>query len=173
VQLMIDRMRETCETLMELSGETGELELLRHEGVDDVLRGVLVAVAPEVEEADVTLIGGFSCASSPPLDGPRLARAFEQVILNALEASTRGGRVWVDSHCARGETIVRVTDEGTGWPDPIRDQVFDPFVSYAKPGHCGVGLTAAKKIIEAHGGEIEALDADGTGAVVQIRIPIP
>jgi signal transduction histidine kinase len=163
----------TCDDVIELMGEAGVLTLARHASVDDVLRGVLTAIAEDARNADVRLAGSFGCASSPPLDGPRLSRAFENLLRNAIEASPKGGEVRVESFCRGGAAIVRVEDRGTGWPEAIRDDVFEPFVSYAKPGHCGLGLSLVRRVVEAHGGTVQAQDGAPTGAVVEVRLPIP
>jgi len=172
-QAEIERLLRTCDDLLELSGEAADLSPARYQGIDDLIRGVIAQVAQDAEDAGVSLHGRFSCATSPPLDGPRMSRALENVVRNAVEASPEGGGVRVESRCEGGAVVVHVIDEGPGWSDAIRDQVFDLFASFAKPGHCGVGLTLAKKIVEGHAGEVKILDGSGSGAVVEIRIPIP
>lgn len=172
-QAEVQPLIHTCEDVVELAGEAGEPTLARHLGVDDVLRNAIAAVADDARARHVSIAGGFSCAASPPLDGPRLGRAFENVLRNALEASPHGGQIRVSSRCEGGSAVIEVEDHGNGWPAAIRDDVFEPFVSYAKPGHCGLGLALVRRVIESHGGQVAALDATRGGALVEMRIRIP
>jgi signal transduction histidine kinase len=172
-QAEIQPLVRTCDDVIELAGEAGALNLARHAGVDDVLRSAIAAVAEEASARHVRIAGSFACAASPPLDGPRLCRAFENVLRNALEASPEGGEVRVRSRCEGGQAVIEVEDQGTGWPAAIRDEVFEPFVSYAKPGHCGLGLSLVRRVIEGHGGKLAALDSERGGALLEVRIRIP
>jgi signal transduction histidine kinase len=171
-QVRLERLISTCDDVIALAAASG-LTCSRHQGVDDVLRSALANLAGDADEAGVRFEGRFACVSSPPLDGARLQRALENIVRNAMEASPEGGSVRVDSWCEGGSVVIRVSDAGPGWPAAVRDQVFEPFVSYAKPNHCGVGLSLAKQVIEAHAGTAEALDGESGGAIVEIRIPIP
>lgn len=169
----IQSLMRACDEVIELSGEAGGLNRARHTGVDDVLRAAIASVAEDATARDVRIAGSFSCVSSPPLDGPRLSRAFENILRNALEASPEGGEIHIASRCDGGKAVVEVEDQGTGWPAAIREDVFEPFVSYAKPGHCGLGLSLVRQVIEGHGGQVAALDSERGGARVEIRIHIP
>ena len=171
-QERFEQLLSTCDDVIALAAASG-LTLSRHQGIDDVLRSALANLAVDAEEANVRFEGRFACVSSLPIDGSRLQRALENIVRNAMEASPEGGSVRVDSRCEGGAVVIRVADAGPGWPPAIRDAVFDPFVTYAKPDHCGVGLSLAKQVIEAHAGTVDALDGESGGAIVEIRIPIP
>lgn len=70
-----------------------------------------------------------------------------------------------------------VEDDGPGIPDDMRERVFDPFVRVEgsrsrDTGGTGLGLTAVKSIVQAHGGEIELQNRDEGGLRVRIVLPI-
>ena len=48
---------------------------------------------------------------------------------------------------------IRVVDNGPGVPEPIREKLFHPFVSYGKPNGIGLGLAIGHKIFQDHGGD--------------------
>jgi signal transduction histidine kinase len=70
---------------------------------------------------------------------------------------------------------VAIVDHGPGIPREEREAVFTPFFR-GKPyrdtelGGAGLGLTVARTIIRAHGGEVDLLDAEGAGLKVEIRL---
>jgi signal transduction histidine kinase len=66
---------------------------------------------------------------------------------------------------------IGVWDNGPGIPPEIQDSVFQPFVSYGKPGGSGLGLAIVKKIVEDHGGEIHLDGSCGSGTLFRITIP--
>ncbi len=63
-----------------------------------------------------------------------------------------------------------VRDEGPGFPAETAARIFEPFYSTKGKG-MGIGLYLAKKIIEAHGGTIEARSRDGEGAEFRVDLP--
>ena len=69
---------------------------------------------------------------------------------------------------------VDVLDDGPGIPDPIRERLFEPFISSGKQGGTGLGLAIARGIIEAHGGKISLADsAIGAHFVIQLPYELP
>ena len=72
-----------------------------------------------------------------------------------------------DQRCAE----VIVEDNGPGFRPDVIGQVFDPYVT-TKPKGTGLGLAIVKKIVEEHGGKIEADNARNGGARVRIELPL-
>jgi two-component system sensor kinase FixL len=74
---------------------------------------------------------------------------------NAMEAMRESSRrlLLVRTLTENGRVVVEVSDTGPGIPAEIEERLFQPFVT-TKPGGMGIGLSIAKRIIEAHGGEI-------------------
>ncbi len=67
---------------------------------------------------------------------------------------------------------LRVRDDGVGIPDELRGRVFEPFFTTKEPGRgTGLGLAVSARMIEGMGGIIEALPAEGGGAVLRILLP--
>jgi two-component system sensor histidine kinase AtoS len=65
---------------------------------------------------------------------------------------------------------IRVRDEGPGIPPKAMARVFEPFYTTKEKG-MGIGLFLAKKIVEAHGGTIEARSREGEGTEFRIELP--
>jgi two-component system sensor histidine kinase PilS (NtrC family) len=114
-------------------------------------------------------------------DEDLLYRAVFNLTLNAVQASPESGRVSVDVaplttsdapaglSFDRGGVALRVTDEGAGIPEELRDRLFDPFFT-TKPGGSGLGLSVVHRAIEAHKGFV-FVDSDPRGTRVTVLLP--
>ncbi len=105
-------------------------------------------------------------------DGHQLQHLFVNLVLNAVQAMERkGGHLRLEaSVCARG-MAVRVVDDGPGIPEAVKDRLFQPFASSRAQGF-GLGLFSARRIAEAHGGTISALDNPRGGATILVELPL-
>ena len=117
-------------------------------------------------------------------DEAQLRQVLLNLLLNALDAVQNGGAIWVDArHDDDGLANVesndgsqpyirlRVADNGRGLPAHDRDRIYEPFFSTKDTG-LGLGLAISQRIIDAHGGELVALDREGGGAIFEIRLPL-
>ena len=105
-----------------------------------------------------------------------LARAFENVIRNALHYTPEGGRVTVDLRAAEFSAVVRIADQGPGVPDAALEKLFDPFFRVAdardrQSGGTGIGLAIAERAVRLHGGTIRARNREQGGLLVEIVLP--
>jgi two-component system, NtrC family, sensor histidine kinase AtoS len=120
----------------------------------------------------------FQCAEETPkiLGDPRaLEQVFTNLISNAVEAmSKKGGTLAVKLGPSEAMTTppqveVRISDDGPGIPDEIKDRIFEPFVSNKTSG-TGLGLAITKRIVTAHHGSIK-LDTFPGGTVFCVHLP--
>ncbi len=106
------------------------------------------------------------------VDEAAVARIVDNLVLNAVEASGRGGsvRVAVETIDAAWAAIT-VSDSGPGFdPEYLKNHLFHPFYSTKAKG-LGVGLVMCKYLSEAHGGSISIAGARGGGATVSVMLP--
>ena len=84
-----------------------------------------------------------------------LNQIWDNLINNALDAITTGGRVDVQANRDQQFVIVRVTDNGSGIPDAIRDRIFDPFFTTKPVGlGTGLGLDIVRRLVRHNDGDI-------------------
>src|SRR5690242_1768897 len=102
-------------------------------------------------------------------DPTALRRMFTELLRNAFDH----GATRVDIHAARdGDTLcIRIADNGPGIQPVHLPRVFDPFFSTKRDQHSGVGLAIARRIAQAHGGQLVVQSA-GARAVFELRLPL-
>jgi signal transduction histidine kinase len=103
-------------------------------------------------------------------DGRLLRQALINLFLNALQAMPRGGVLEVRAAAQGGTAEVIIDDTGPGIPEEIRGRIFQPFFTTKATG-TGLGLAVVKRIVEGHGGSIEARAAP-SGAEFCVRLPL-
>jgi signal transduction histidine kinase len=112
-------------------------------------------------------------------DPDQLKQIFMNLLLNAVEAMERGGRLDIstsleetgDEEAGKKYLKVNISDSGKGIPDDIIDSLFDPFVKN-KEGGVGLGLSISQRIAELHHGWIKAANNPGHGATFTLYLPL-
>jgi PAS domain S-box-containing protein len=103
-------------------------------------------------------------------DPDQLRQVFRNLVNNAMEAMGKGSEIVVEAaRDADGDSIV-FRDTGPGVSQEVRESLFEPLVTTKARG-IGLGLTICRQIIEHHGGSIELIDKDKSGAAFRIRLP--
>lgn len=98
-----------------------------------------------------------------------LSQAIQNIVKNAIEAS-EGGNVDIRIKKGRKKVFISVKDSGKGLDKGEITRIFEPFYS-TKKGGMGVGLYLARKIVEAHGGDLDVVSNAGDGVTITIGIP--
>lgn len=132
---------------------------------------------PEAQAADVALDVLIEREALPSVmvDGDQIRQALLNLSKNSLDAlrqrqGERRLRLRVTEEPAGALGIV-VEDNGPGFPEHLRDELFKPFVT-DKPHGTGLGLAVTRDIVAAHGGEI-AVDPTGPEGGARVRILLP
>ena len=108
-------------------------------------------------------------------DEQRIRQVFWNLVINAAQAITGDGLITVKARGLLSETgeevLISVSDTGTGIPLEMMDKIFDPFFTTKAYG-TGLGLAIVYRIVEDHGGSIEAKNMDGGGASFTVHLPV-
>ncbi|MBZ5568925.1 MAG: HAMP domain-containing histidine kinase [Acidobacteriia bacterium] len=165
------QMTDLIDSLLEFSRPRESLRLgwVR---MNEVLERAMqtVRARPEFREIEINVRGD---AIDGWFDGNKLQRAFQNLIINACEATERNhGKVTFDMR-RRGRTVeIAVQDNGRGIPDHLRDHIFEPFVSYGKENGTGLGLTVVHKIVVDHSGEVKVQETSPGGTTLLVSLPL-
>jgi two-component system, NtrC family, sensor histidine kinase HydH len=166
----VDRLNRVISKLLAYSKPREPRLSIR--SVDEILDHCIKVLEREAIEGGVDLIRRPRAEVSPLvlMDSDQMTQVFLNILINALESTPRGGRVYVGCE-NNGEDRVHIVveDTGEGIPKENLDKLFDPFFSTKKKG-TGLGLAIVKSIIEGHGGEIEVESepAGGTRFIITL-----
>lgn len=106
-----------------------------------------------------------------PGDVEQLTQALQNLVMNAVEASSSGGRVEISAHLEGNRLVVTVADHGQGISASALERIRDPFFS-TRQNSLGLGLPIAEQIIADHGGSIEVSSAVDQGTRVSVFLPV-
>jgi signal transduction histidine kinase len=111
--------------------------------------------------------------SLPPLYGVRdqLVQAFLNLILNAIDATDKGGRVEISAEQEDDSVCIAIRDDGTGIAPEHAPKLFQPYFTTKKQG-TGLGLFVTRKLLAENGGSVDFESKVGEGTVFRVRLPV-
>ena len=173
------RLQRLLEDLAELHEQVlGKLELNRSQiQFNDWLAGIL---SPwEAAAREKGLAWSVQLPSELPviqMDSDRMAQAIGNLLSNAIKFTPAGGKVSIAAQMDNGQLIVQVEDTGPGIPVDEQSKIFQPFYRGAHGRRIvqgmGLGLSIARDIVMAHGGEIDLESKPQTGSRFTVRVPV-
>jgi PAS domain S-box-containing protein len=143
-----------------------------------IVQGVLRELDPLVGQRGLRLHVHLSDAPlSVKVDPGRLHQAIRNVVANAIKFSPERSVLQVQAVAtSTDECTISVADRGPGIPPGELESIFEAFVQSSKTkdgsGGTGLGLAISRKIIEVHGGHIQAENRPDGGAIFRIRLPL-
>jgi signal transduction histidine kinase len=165
-----DTLRRFVSDFSDLSRDLAVIER-RPVLLDALARSVALSAGPRAEPAGVRVEADEGAGAWVEGDRHLLERAAMNLVVNAVEASPRGGEVRVTAGRDGDECFLRVADGGGGISPERLARIFDAFASTKRSGdHLGMGLPNVKRIAEAHGGRVTAGNGLQGGAVFEIRL---
>ena len=111
-------------------------------------------------------------------DPARLAQVFGNLLNNSCRYTKPGGTISIEAERADGEVVVTVKDTGAGIPPDKLVSIFDMFTQVDRTtersqGGLGIGLTLVRRLVEMHGGTVQAKSAgEGEGSEFLVRLPV-
>ena len=171
VEILAGEMERLDRVVQTLADFTRPMEL-RIEELDlrRVVDSVVELTAVEMREHGVE----FSCRLEEDVmvraDGELLRQALLNLILNGSQAMPHGGTLRIGLRRDEDVAVVEVADEGEGIAPELMPRIFDLYFT-TKPAGSGIGLAMTYRIVQMHGGSMEAESQQGAGAVFTMRLP--
>nr|WP_294492832.1 ATP-binding protein [uncultured Mediterraneibacter sp.] len=142
--------------------------------IEKLLKNIAVSFAISLDASDCRIeFSSEIMAGMGDFTGDKVK--LEQVILNLLQnakdAVGEQGTIRLTANRTEDHILICCQDDGCGIPEDKIDTIFDPFVTYKENG-TGLGLSSAKQIIAAHGGNISVKSAPEKGTSFTVVLPI-
>ncbi|MDO8716531.1 MAG: ATP-binding protein [Dehalococcoidales bacterium] len=174
---LLSRLTEDLQDLT--LAEAGELRLVRQaEDINKIINRTVTAMQAQAIGKGISL--AIDLPDGIPLcniDSHRISQVLHNLLDNAVAHTPQGGTITVTAR-QQGEWVeVSVTDTGEGIPAEELANVFERFYRVdksraRKTGGHGLGLTIAKRLVESHGGKIEAHSEFGKGSRITFTAPV-
>jgi len=181
MERQVNHMVRLVDDLLEVSRITrGKIEL-RPERVDlaDVVRAATETSRPLIDAGRHELEVALPDAPLPlEADPVRLAQVVGNLLNNAAKYTPRGGHIRVTAERRGSEVALHVRDDGVGIPAEMLHKIFDLFTQVDRTlasaqGGLGIGLTLVRRIVELHGGRVEARSAGAnSGSEFVVTLPL-
>ena len=104
-------------------------------------------------------------------DPDHIFRIVQNLGRNAVQAIQKTGYIRIRAEQGSDGTTIDIEDNGPGIPEQARAQLFEPFAGTFKQGGTGLGLTIARELTLAHGGELQLVRSDRHGTLFRITLP--
>jgi len=144
--------------------------------ISDVVASAVQAVSSQTEMAGVKIeTVDESSNAQAKYDRDAIHQVMLNLLLNAVQALPDGGgavniRIFKDKHRGKTAVGVEVTDTGPGLQDDT-NVIFEPFYTTKTRG-TGLGLAVCRRLIEQHGGRIEAISKKNKGTTIRFFLPL-
>lgn len=168
---------ETLKAMVKAFSDYARMPSLQLEEID--LNNLIKEVRELYRGGDMTIQFSLQLDPGTPhieADVGRLRQLLNNLVKNALEAMDyKKGNITISTRCVEEHACrlveLKVEDTGPGIPEDMLGQLFEPYIT-SKPRGSGLGLAIVKKIVEEHGGMLNADNLEGGGACIVIRFPV-
>ncbi|MBN2186242.1 MAG: HAMP domain-containing protein [Dehalococcoidia bacterium] len=159
--------------------EAGELKLARQpESITELIKQTAAIAQAQVAAKEISV--SIDLPDKLPLvniDAPRISQVLRNLLENAVTHTFQGGVIEMTAREQDNYIEVAVSDTGEGIPAEDLPNIFERFYRVDKSraratGGSGLGLTIAKRLVETHGGKIEAVSEIGKGSCFSFTVPI-
>jgi signal transduction histidine kinase/HAMP domain-containing protein len=165
----VERIQKITRSLLMFSRHA-EIEA-REVDLNQIIEESLAVLKPKLKNVRVEKrLGKLPSIRGDPA---QLQQVFVNLILNAVQAMPKGGRLTVETRREGGEAVALISDTGVGIPKEHLNRIFDPFFTTKKVGEgTGLGLSICLGIVERHNGKIRVKSKVGEGTTFTVCLPL-
>lgn len=181
MERQLSQLTRLVDDLMDIGRiNNDKLELRRdYVSLNSILEGSIEASLPMAQAGQVSITTDFKAPDlMMHVDEARLTQVLGNLLHNSCKFTPPGGSVTLSTALENRQLVIRVKDNGDGIEPHLLETVFDMFTQVSgnavSKGGLGIGLTLVKRLVEMHGGTIEASsDGTGRGSEFTIRMELP
>jgi len=181
IDRQMSHFERLVDDLLDVSRITRDKLVLRMQRIDlgSILNQAVEACRPLVDQMRHEL--KVSLPEQPlevEADSVRLAQVLSNLLNNACKYTERGGHIQLSARAEAEQAVISVKDDGQGIAPDLLPSIFEMFTQLVRPvepshGGLGIGLSLVKRLVEMHGGTVEALSAGtGKGSEFIVRLPL-
>lgn len=166
----LHRLESIVDHFLRLAGPSAlELEVV---DISKIVTHVCELLRPEAATREIEICQHVEApVPQATADPVRLTQALMNMVINAMQAVERQGRIEVKAAPVAGSIVLTVHDNGPGIAPERMNSIFDPYFT-TKPEGSGLGLWIAQQIVTAHGGSLSAQNLPEGGAVFTMVLPV-
>jgi signal transduction histidine kinase len=173
IRKQVDRISNMINELIEFTRGSRSTTIMASLDYPAYVAQLIEEIRPElalrrVEITGVDLPSGLRVRFDPR----RIAHVFMNLIHNASDAMSAGGKITIRIHAEGDEVFTEIRDTGPGIPPEIADRLFEPFVTFGKTRGTGLGLSICKRVVQDHRGRISVVSEPGKGAAFTFVLPL-
>jgi PAS domain S-box-containing protein len=181
IERQAGHLARLVEDLLDVSRISSGKITLRREPLDarELVERALEASRPMAEARQQSLAAKLPAMRLPVVGDPvRLVQVLVNLVNNAVKFTPNGGHVTVSAASEGADCVLRVRDDGVGIAPDVLPRIFDVFVQGESSlgrsaGGLGLGLTLVRRLVELHGGAVEARsEGPGRGSEFSVRLPL-
>ena len=180
IERQLGQLKHLVDDLLEVSRITSGRVQLRQERVSV---GGIVERAVETAQPLIAQRRHDLKVSLPPepiflqADAARLEQVLVNLLTNAAKYTDEGGRIWLSVEQEGNAAVLRVRDTGIGIAPELLPRIFDLFTQAERSidrsqGGLGIGLCLVERLVELHGGSVQAHSVLGQGSEFVVRLPL-
>ncbi len=165
----VEKLEKMISRLVQIETEDFDMQPT---DINEIIKDVINSFERDFNESGISLDLDLKEAPLFPIDRGKMKTALSNLLRNAIEAMEHEPKNLTINTDVEGEyLILSITDTGKGIPEEKVKYIFDPFFTSKIYGP-GLGLAFVKKVIGAHGGEIEVKSTLGKGTTFHIKLPV-
>jgi signal transduction histidine kinase len=166
----VDRAVQLCSQTLDYAGnDEPTLKPTLFHLQELVIEAAAAHREPDSEGRNISVQNDIDFSVDLQADRGQLFRVFSNLISNAREVGAT--RIEITALQKPGFLVIDVADDGPGFSDRARKNIFQPFAGSTREGGSGLGLVIVRDVLKAHGGTIELLDNQETGTTFRVCLP--
>ncbi len=174
----INRLTRLVNNLSDLTLLESDYSNMKFEDIDlsEIVENLYTVYAPVADDRQIEFTKNISAVSHIKGNKDRLLQVFVNVLSNAFKYTDGGGTITISLYDEPNEVVCNVKDTGMGIDEKDIPFIFNRFYRgdesrSRQTGGAGIGLSIAKTVISAHGGDIKVNSKKGEGTVISITFP--